>query len=189
MQTNWPLSLSDCFTAYCRKCGIYGHAFETCKSPDTYSSAVRAGSKLQESSTAEASIDDNRQYVYRDGGVEPVEGGSGRRVVSGGSSAGDPDTPSVVTTGMSVHAAGSAAGCRSRPGAEVDPLYPPARPPTALVASGCSSIPAETGNRLPPPVEAQATDLTVSTQRPSRLETLLPRKACQPPPRSRRSLT
>ena len=84
--------------------------------------------------------------------------------MSGGSSAGDPDTPSVVTTGMSVHAAGSAAGCRSRPGAEVDPLYPPARPPTALVASGCSSIPAETGKRLLPPVEAQATDLTVSTK-------------------------
>ena len=34
---------SECFTAYCRKCGIYGHAFETCKSAATYSSAVRGG--------------------------------------------------------------------------------------------------------------------------------------------------
>ena len=56
--------------------------------------------KQQRSSTAEASIDDDQQYAYRDGGVEPGEGGSGRRVVSGGSSTGDPDTPSVVTTGV-----------------------------------------------------------------------------------------
>ena len=48
------------------------------------------------------------------GGVKPVEGGSGQRGVSG-------------------HAAESA-GCSSRPGAEVEPLDSPARPPTALVA-------------------------------------------------------
>ena len=105
---------SECFAPYCRKCGIYGHAFETCKRANTYSSAVRGGNDKQQSSMAEASIDDDSQYVYRDGGVKLVEGGSGQRGVSG-------------------HAAESA-GCSSRPGAEVEPLDSPARPPTALVA-------------------------------------------------------
>ena len=100
---------SECFTAYCRKCGIYGHAFETCKSAATYSSAVRGGMKEQQSSTAGASTDDDTQYdtqyAYRDGGVEPVEGGSGRRVEASGSCTGDLDMPLVVTTGVSGHAA------------------------------------------------------------------------------------
>ena len=56
---------SECFAPYCRKCGIYGHAFETCKRANTYSSVVRGGNDKQQSSTAEASIDDDSQYVYR----------------------------------------------------------------------------------------------------------------------------
>ena len=91
--------------------------------------------------------------MYRDGGVEPVEGASGRRVVSGCSSSGDPDTHSVVTTDVPMHAAESA-GCSSLPAADVDPLDP-----AAHVARD-DGVPAE---RLPPPVEAQATD-PVSTK-------------------------
>ena len=31
---------SECFTTYCRRCGTYGHTFESCTSANTYSSAV-----------------------------------------------------------------------------------------------------------------------------------------------------
>ena len=121
--------------------------------------------KEQQSSTAETAIDDDTQYdtqyAYRDGGVEPVEGGSGRRVEASGSCTGDLDTPLVVTTGVSGHAAESA-GCSSRPATEVEPLDLPARPPNALVARD-DAIPAEAGKCLPPQVvQAQATDLSVS---------------------------
>ena len=53
---------------------------------NSYSSALRGSSKQQASSTAEASIDEDRQNAYRDGGVEQVKVGSGRRVAAGGSS-------------------------------------------------------------------------------------------------------
>ena len=137
-----------------RRCGIYGHTFESFTSANTYSSAVRGASKQQASSTAGASIDGDRQYAYRDGGVESVEGGSGWRVVSNGSSTGDPDTRSAGTTVVRMHAAESAAGCSSPPAADVDPLDP-----AAHVARD-DGIPTE---RLLPPVEAQATD-PVSTK-------------------------
>ena len=124
---------SECFTPQCRACGIFGHTYESCAVANSYSSALRGPVKPQSNSTADASIDDDVQYTYRDGRAEPVapvEGGSGRRVVDGCSSAADLDTPSVSVSGQ---AAGSA-GCSSRPGAEVEPLDSPARPPTALVA-------------------------------------------------------
>ena len=144
---------SECFTPYCRRCGTYGHTFESCTSANTYSSAVRGASKQQASSTAGASIDEDRQYAYRDGGVESVEGGSGWRVVSNGSSTGDPDTRSAGTTVVRMHAAESA-GCSSPPAAYVDPLDPAAH------VARVDGIPTE---RLLPPVEAQATD-PVSTK-------------------------
>ena len=155
---------SECVAQYCRKCGIYGHPFETCKRANSYSSAVR-GNEIQHSSTAEASIDDDTQYAYRGGRVEPVAGGSGQRVVAGSSTTGDLDTPSVVTTGVSGHPAESA-GHSSRPGAEADDLDPPARSAVAHVARD-DATPAEAGSagkRLP--VQAQATDLTVSVITP-----------------------
>ena len=76
--------------------------------------------------------------MYRDGGVEPVEGASGRRVVSGCSSSGDTDTPSVVTTVGPMHAAESA-GCSSLPAADVDLWTPPRTLPgtTASPPSAC----------------------------------------------------
>ena len=48
---------SECFTPYCRQCGVYGHSTEKCVMANSYSSALRGSSKQQASSTAEASID------------------------------------------------------------------------------------------------------------------------------------
>ncbi len=151
---------SECFTPQCRACGVFGHTYESCAVANSYSGKLRGPAKPQNSSTAEASIDDDTQYAYRDGRVEPVaKGGSGQRFVAGSSSTGDPDTPSVVTAGGSGHAAESA-GCSSRPGAEVEPLDPPARSAVAHVARD-DATPAEAGKSLQP-VQAQATDLTMS---------------------------
>ena len=131
---------SECFTPYCRQCGVYGHSTEKCVMANSYSSALRGSSKQQASSTAEASIDEDRQYAYRDGRVEQVEVGSRRRVAAGGSSTGDLDTRSAGTTDVPMHAAESA-GCGFPPAADVDTLDPPARPPAAHVARDDSSQP------------------------------------------------
>ena len=100
---------------------------------NSYSSALRGSYKQQASSNAKASIDEDRQNAYRDGGVEQVKVGSRRRVAAGGSSTGDLDTRSAGTTDVPMHAAESA-GCGFPPAADVDPLDLPARPPAAHIA-------------------------------------------------------
>ena len=155
---------SECFTPYCRQCGVYGHSTEKCVMANSYSSALRGSSKQQASSTAEGSIDEDRQNAYRDGGVEQVKVGSGRRVAAGGSRTGDLDTRSAGTTDVPLHAAESA-GCGFPPAADVDPLDLPARPPAAHVARD-DSIPAEAGERSAQPVEAKSTEM-VSRPTPS----------------------
>ena len=42
-------------------------------------------------STADASIDQDKTYIYRDGGVEPVDDVSGQTVASGVTVLSDPD--------------------------------------------------------------------------------------------------
>ena len=122
---------------------------------NSYSSALRGPVKPQSNSTADASVDDDVQYTYRDGRAEPVapvEGGSGRKVVADCSSAADLDTLSVSVSGNAAQSTGRS----SRPGAPVDPLDAPARSAVARVARD-DDIPAEAGKRRLP-VQAQATD-------------------------------
>ena len=127
---------------------------------NSYSSALRGSSKQQASSTAEASIDEDRSGRRSRAG----QGRLGRRVAAGGSSTGDLDTRSAGTTDVPMHAAESA-GCGFPPAADVDPLDLPARPPAAHVARD-DSIPAEDGERSMKPVEAKSTE-TVSRHPPS----------------------
>ena len=59
---------SECFTPHCRRCGVYGHTFESCAMANSYSNALRGSTKPQSSSTADASIDNDQRYAYSNRG-------------------------------------------------------------------------------------------------------------------------
>ena len=144
---------SECFTPPQTMRGIWSFHREMCHGKLVFECASWF------SSTAEASIDEDIQYAYRDGGVEQVKVGSGRRVAASGSSTGDLDTRSAGTNDVPMYAA-ERAGCGFPPAADVAPLDP-----AAHVARD-DSIPAEADERSAQPVEDKSTQ-TVSRPNPS----------------------
>ena len=102
-------------------------------------------------STAEASIDGDERYAYRDGGVEVVGGGSAQTVSSGGSGPGDPVTRSVAVD----------ARCDA-PAAAVDPVTLPPPPSASVRVAGDNEVDASAGvgecSSSPVPVESTKTE-------------------------------
>ena len=80
------------------------------------------------SSTADASIDNDQRYAYRDGGVEVVGGDSDQTVASGASRPGDLVTRSATTDVEMATAAGDVR-CGVPAAVDIDPVAGPARPP------------------------------------------------------------
>ena len=137
---------SDCFTPSCRECGVFGHTTESCAIANSYSKALRGSAARRDASTAEASVNGDERYTYRDGGVEVVGGGSGQTVASGVSGPGDPVTSSVVPTDVEMHATAGDARC-DVPAVDADPVAPPTSlPPPPLICSWNNVAPTLTAN-------------------------------------------
>ena len=100
--------------------------------------------KTQSSSTADASIDNDQRYAYRDGGVEVVGGDSDQTV--GASRPGDLDTRSA-TTDVEMPAVARDGRCDVLAAVDFDPVVAPPRPP-------CAALPRTTA-LLPKPMSAR----------------------------------
>ena len=138
---------NECFTPFCRECSIFGHTTESCAIANSYSKALRGPAAGRDTSTAEASIDEDARYAYRAGGVEVVGGDLAQTVVSGVSGPGDPVTRSVMPMRA---AAAVEARCDAPAAVGVDPVTQPASPPppppsASMRAAGDSEVDASAG--------------------------------------------